>query len=572
LALRAEEQGEGSLELAPPSIEALLASRIDLLSPEEHALLQEAAVLGRRFSRAAVLELSSLEPAVTDELLRSLIDKGLLHIGASNDALGFHHSLVCNVAYAGIPKARRAELHERAVDWLDRYSTNPDELVGYHLEQAYLYRSELGPLDEPALELGRRAAERLASAADRAVAREDMRAAAALSARAADLLPQRDPLRFRLLARQGEALDWVAEGASATAVLEAAIDGARAAGDPRLEWNARIERCFAWRLTDPQAWASHARREAERAIEACTSLGHEDGLVKAWRLLAIVERDRGQHRAAELALERALAFANRLRDKRMERAVLGVLAQVAVFGPTPVADAIRLVEDHLKLARTRGYFQWQAECNERLAVLWAMRRQFGKARALLAEGSTLRENLGVPGGLVSTALVERLAGDPAAAGHAYRLALEFFEEQGNVGFVPTIAAELAHVLHVQGRDEEALQLAEQSRKEAVSDDVEAQTLWRRARAKVVANRGAPDEAECLAREAERLASATDDVLLRADALVDLAAVLRLAGRADAAIAALEPALALYEQKGNLASGEYARDLLGEIDTSLSTTR
>jgi DNA-binding SARP family transcriptional activator len=568
LVAHAEEEGSETLDLAPPSIEALLASRLDLLTAEERAVLQRAAVIGRRFSRAAVIELSAGGATSAEAQLQALSDKGFIRIGASDESLSFHHGLVRNVAYAGIPKSLRADLHERAADWLDRHSTNPDELVGYHLEQAYFYRFELGPLDEPALELARRAAERFASSVDRAVAGEDMRAAAALSARAAHLLPEHDPLRIRLLAIQGEALDWVAEGVPATAVLDAAIDGARAVGDHRLEWGARIERSFAWRLTDPQAWAGRARHEAERAIEACTSLGHDAGLVKAWRLLAILERDRGHYRAAEQALERALEYARRLQDKRMERAVLGVLAQIAVFGPTPVEDAIRLVEDHLKLAKTRGYFQWQAECNERLAVLWAMRRQFVKARELLAEGRALRENVGVPGGLVSTALVETLAGDPAAAERAYRPALRLFEEQGNRGFVATIAAELAHVLHVQGRDDEVLELAEQSEKEAGPDDVQAQTLWRRARAKVVADRGALDEAERLAREALELASATDDVLLHGDARVDLAEVVRSGGRVEDAARALEDALSLYERKGNLASGGRARKLLEEIKNSV----
>ncbi len=188
---------------------------------------------------------------------------------------------------------------------------------------------------------------------------------------------------------------------------------------------------------------------------------------------------------------------------------------MAVLGPTPVEDAIPLVEGHLELARRRGYRQWEAECNERLAVLWAMRRQFVKARAMLADGRAIRENLGVPGALVSMGAVETLAGDFAAAERAYRPALRLFEEQGNAGFVASLAADLAYILQSDGRDEEALQLTKESENHASTDDVDAQVSWRGARARVLADRGALDEAERLGREAVQLASGTDDLSKRA---------------------------------------------------------
>jgi len=401
------------------------------------------------------------------------------------------------------------------------------------------------------------------------VTREEMRTATALFARAAELLPEHDPLRIRLLTRQGEALNWIAEWAAATTVLQEAIEGARAVGDPRLEWDARIEHSFAWRMTAHQTWLRHARSEAEQAIKVCDALGHDEGLAKAWRLLGFLHGDRGHHRRADEALERALAFARRSQDKRMERLMLGTLAQIAVSGPTSVDDAIHLVEGHRDEARTRRYPQWEAECDERLAVLWAMRGGFVEARDMLARARALREDLGVGGGFVSSAVVEKLAGDLAAAERAYRSALSFLEEHGNVGAQATVAAELAYVLQMQSRDEEALQLTEQSDEEAATEDVEAQVLWRRARARVLCHRGAVDEAQRLAREAVELVRPTDDVVLHADALVDLAAVLRLAGCADDALGALEQALPLYDQKGSLVMAEHARDLLGEIRTSVS---
>src|SRR5581483_7565858 len=93
-----------------------------------------------------------------------------------------------DAAYAGIPKRTRADLHERFAGWLDLHD-GADELVGYHLEQAYRYRDELGPLDDHARSLGARAGELLTAAGQRALARDDVPAAVNLLERGIALLP-----------------------------------------------------------------------------------------------------------------------------------------------------------------------------------------------------------------------------------------------------------------------------------------------------------------------------------------------------------------------------------------------
>jgi hypothetical protein len=86
-------------------------------------------------------------------------------------------------------------------------------------------------------------------------------------------------------------------------------------------------------------------------------------------------------------------------------------------------------------------------------------------------------------------------------------------------------------------------------------------LWRQLRAKTLALRGQGEDAEELAREAVALAEPTDAIDMRADALVDLAEVLRLVGRTDDRKALLEGAVRLYEQKGNAVSAGRARSVL-----------
>ena len=111
---------------------------------------------------------------------------------AGDDAFRFRHMLIRDAAYDGLPKAIRAELHERFAEWLESHGRDLlefDEILGYHLEQAYTYRRELGASGEAGAALAERAAGPLARSGRRASARGDAPAAVRLFRRAAALLP-----------------------------------------------------------------------------------------------------------------------------------------------------------------------------------------------------------------------------------------------------------------------------------------------------------------------------------------------------------------------------------------------
>ena len=150
-----------------------------------------------------------------------------------DDGFRFGHALIRDAAYEALPKRQRATLHERYGRWLvSRLGDEaPDEIVGYHLEQAHRYRTELGSAD-PAL--GEEAAERLAAAERGARSRGDVAAAVNLLGRAEKLVP-RGPARGRLLAALGEALADSAEPAKARAALEEATQSP--ARPATLTWN-----------------------------------------------------------------------------------------------------------------------------------------------------------------------------------------------------------------------------------------------------------------------------------------------------------------------------------------------
>jgi tetratricopeptide (TPR) repeat protein len=116
----------------------------------------------------------------------------------------------------------------------------------------------------------------------------------------------------------------------------------------------------------------------------------------------------------------------------------------------------------------------------------------------------------------------------------------------------------------QGRHEEAAQLAEQSRSISSADDLDAQPRWRAALARALTRRGERVEGERLAREALELLEPTDFIFLQAEVLDLLAEILVGRERVDEAVGALEHALALHEQKGNLVSAGRSRAALEEL--------
>jgi tetratricopeptide (TPR) repeat protein len=199
-----------------------------------------------------------------------------------------------------------------------------------------------------------------------------------------------------------------------------------------------------------------------------------------------------------------------------------------------------------------------------------MQGRFPEARRLLGEVQTAVERVGLawawPFTLLSwhVAELERLSGNLTAAERGLRLVYEQQRRAGDEGYLASTAVELADVLADQGHADEALQLTEISKAGAAPDDVAAQLVWRRVRARVLAPRGSVQEAKRLALEAVGIGERTDWLQGHADALLDLAGVLQLAGRSRDATDAARHALALYDQKGNLVLARKARRMVHEL--------
>ncbi|MGH2554477.1 MAG: ATP-binding protein [Actinomycetota bacterium] len=557
----------------PPSISALLTARLDHLGQEERSAMERGAVMGPVFYRGAVVALSSEEirPGVNASLA-GLSGKQLIRPDISDlpdeDAYRFHHVLIRDAAYQGLLKRARIDLHELLADWLETAAATlleHEEIVGYHLEQAYRYRTELGTMDEETAAVGRRAARRLATPGRRAFARGDMPAAANLITRAIALLPRDDPARLSLLPDLGEALKDIGEFVRAEELLQEAVESAANAGDRRLWVDASIVRLLVRYAAEAGVRIDDLLQEAQSALPVLEEAQDTAGLARGWRLVGILHGTAGRYGAAEEAVFRAIQYASLAGDRRQENRNLPIYAACALYGPTPVPQAIARCEQLVEQAS--GDRRGQSLVRLALAQLHAMQGNFEHARGLCAQSRSVLVDLGEKVQASSTSVdsgrVEMLADDAAAAEAELRRDYEELDAMGEKYFLATTAALLAHALYLQGRYEEAEAFSLVSSR-SDQDDVESQSLWRRARAKVLARWGRFEEAEALAREALTMIEQTDSPVLQANSLMDLGEVLRLAGREAEALPVMSSALGLYEKKGNTVSAGRARSAIDEL--------
>ncbi|MBI3781909.1 MAG: nuclear transport factor 2 family protein [Deltaproteobacteria bacterium] len=581
----------------PPTIHALLAARIERLRPEERSVLERAAVVGRHFSRNAVAELLPRDVVDLDARLEALRRTELIERDTGwflgEPVLRFHHVLIRDAAYRRLLKGTRAELHARFADWVTARAdaTDHDETIGWHLEQAHQLLGELGPLDAAGRALGERAAQHLAAAGRRALARDDLPVAANLLGRAVDRLDVDDAARADL------ALDWceallaagdVGPAAQAIdelgrfadleedAVRRLAVKRLGKEGEEppassltanRLDPNRRLSAwhtCFTSQLTvltAPQGLQVAADAVAE-AAQQLTALGDAAGEAKAHSVHATALARLGKVGACEAALDKALAAARRAADRRRANAVLAGAPLAALWGPSPVTRASGRCLDVVRVLRiTQGAPAVESVALSCQGVLEALRGRTEAARRMLASSRKMVEELGIAHRLFEadafSGRVAAMEGDTAAAERLLRSAYEGLRDLGLGIDAARAGALLARTLLAQDRIAEAEALSHESERLA-GDDLQAAIAWRGVRAEALAKSGEHAAAVDLAKAAVAIASATDALLDHADARVALATALRAAGRGTEADAEERRAIELWEVKGATLLAERAR--------------
>jgi tetratricopeptide (TPR) repeat protein len=549
----------------PPTIHALLAARLDRLGREERAVLERAAVMGREFQRRSVVELTPEdERAEVGSHLLALVRKNLLRpdtpSSSGEDGFRFSHVLVRDAAYAAMPKEARADLHERFAGWIEanlaERAAELDEIVGYHLEQAYRYREQLAPVDERARSLAQLAGELLGRAGQRAFARDDMPAALSLLDRAVALATGQDPVRFELMHQLGNALWSVGDVARAESLLNGLIEAASASGDRRIEWYARLDVSGQQRMRVPTSADEHVTT-ARDALAVFDELGDHLGLARASYQLAVASRAAGRFGESGETAERALENARLSGNRQVEARTVDALCTALLYGPTPAPVAVRRCRTLLSsAARTRLQ---EANVRSALGGLEAMDGSFDAARDHCSRARATYEELGLRFAIAGLTQiegeVELLAGDVEAAERTLREGLAILEPVGAGGIQ---AALLANLLLVASRPDEARRFADVAL-ESGHVHVMSQVLWRSVWARLEAERR-PAYALRLAREAVVVAEKTDALALHAGATEALSHVLAAVGEGDEAASAARAALHLYERKGNVVAAGRARSL------------
>jgi class 3 adenylate cyclase/tetratricopeptide (TPR) repeat protein len=574
-------RGSGADDVTvPPTIHALLEARLDKLNREERVAVEPAAVIGLEFAQAALESLApeAIRPAMSTHL-RALTRKQFIDPTATRDTetiYRFHHQLVRDTVYNGLLKRTRATLHVNFVKWADRINAERgrgvefQEILGYHLEQAYRYLSELGPLDEAGAALGADAATRLGEAGRRALSRGDLHAAANLIKRAIELLPQNVLSRAELLPDLAGTLLGLGDLSGARAAVAEGVSVAERLSSVRIRAACEFVGIFVrFHGEEHGDWTDETLEMVQDFIPVLEREAAHNELASAWRLIVLVHGLAGRYQLSCAAADRSIAHARLAGNERLIAKICGMQANNLLLGPTPVRQAIKDCQEII----AGGLYDRLVEANIMcmLAQLHAMNGELQPARDLYRRARTTLRDLGnrVYGAAtgLDVARIELHDGDLALAEQEIRSDFEFLSAIGETYFLSSMAALLARLVRDQGRDAEALALSEVAEQATAPDDLESQALWRSVRAPILARAGEVAEGERLARESVTFARRTEASGLQAEVLSELASVLLESGKLDEARAAIDESLKVYAAKGNLVMSGKVQAWLAELDAA-----
>jgi class 3 adenylate cyclase/ATP/maltotriose-dependent transcriptional regulator MalT len=492
-------------ERIPDTLQALIAARIDRLPPEEKAVLQRASVIGRIFWGGAIQELATevedLDSALETLLLREFLLPEVRSTISGETAYRFKHVLIREVAYSGLSKSARADLHARFAGWLrERAGEELLEIRAYHLDQAAALIAELD--GAPPAELAHEAAEALETAGRRSLAREANRSARKQLLRALELEP----------------------------TLERRYQAARAA----------------WRLGDMPV----VSKEMERVRTEAADQG--DARVEARALAALSEaalnRDADVREAERLAKRVLEVAAPDDREPRFD--ALHVL-YTATWWRGHLSAAEGYAREQLTLARAADRRDLESRAAVDLAGAFSARREHDQAASFLARALELAEE---SGSIVARGYALAALGDLAIHGDEYaeaerqlEAARALFEESGVASALGRVLYRLAVVAWYQDDLDRAERLSRESiRTLALLEDRGTLCEAQRRLAEVLLGKGKLDEAERYATEALETVG-LHDMSSRASTRTTLARIRKAQGRFEEAEELLREAIAIFEQ-------------------------
>jgi DNA-binding SARP family transcriptional activator len=389
------ESGETTV---PDSIHALLSSRLDRLPEAERRVAQAAAVYGETFPTGVVQSLVDLDvrPALMTLARRDFVEPEAPD-AFGDEVWGFRHVLVRDEAYAGIPKRRRAALHQRIaailVDRAGRRGVEADELIGYHLESAYRAQVEVDSRAPELVRLATDAARHLTAAGRRAYDEHDPVTSAGLLRRAAALLPAEAPDRLAVAPVLADALAWNGEREAAEQVLHEAA--ARARPDDEVTRARLAVARHNFEFWGPAGGDAEGTLEGLREAIAVLEAGGDDEALAYAHIVAYHASYRATGAGArqlEEELELAAKHARAAGSRHLEGMAASWLCVMLRRGWQPVEEARQRMLAILEDPPNRDT---QAAALGGLGTLRAMEGAFDEGRALMAESHAILEDLGL---------------------------------------------------------------------------------------------------------------------------------------------------------------------------------
>ena len=532
----------------PDTLQAIIAARIDRLPRSEKLALQRASVVGRIFWEGALGQLApelELEPVLDDLLGRDFITRESRSTISGESAYRFKHVLIRDVAYSGLTKGARADLHQVVADWLgERAADELVEIRAYHLEQAATLLEELDGVVPPGLVT--EAAATLEAAGRRALAREANRSARRLLLRSVELEPTLDR-RF-----QAARAAWRLDDLPAVAVeMETVHRLARESGDETILGRSLTALAHVTLLRD--ADLPRARALAEEALSTLDtdSVGRFDALA----LLSQIAWWRGDLEEDERHTRASIELARLLEREDLEADAVQRLAS-AHIQRGELEEAEQLIDRAWELAQGSGSIVARAQALGSRGDLAAQRGAVDQAEAAFDEAAALFEEAGAAWPrariLGKLAKIARGRGDLAAAERLFRDGIRILKSLEDRGTLCESQRGLAQVLLDQGRLDEAEQMALEARRTVGPHDQSSRATTRMALGLVRAAQGEVGEAELLLREAVDIIRDTDFVAHNREILDALVGFLRDQGRESEAAAYEEELAALVRSAAPIA--------------------
>lgn len=442
----------------PPTLTAVLQSRLDSLQPAERVILQRASVVGRMFwDEPLAVMFDDLAPVMVADRLTALSQRELIYRHHQSAFTGVHefafkHAILRDVTYESVLKKERRAYHLRVARWIESATNKSGRTAEYYSVIASHYE-QAGEAAKAVEYLGH-AAERFFQLAEFSDEIEIVDHALALIADNAAL----DGLRARLLAQKDNIYSEKGDYTEARRYLEPGLDLAHRASDHSTIAKAlgHLGRILNW-LGEYDSARAYLR-EAYQIVQSCDDL---PGQIFVSRQLGNVAIVTGQHAEAVRHLNESLALARSADDLDSAAAALNSLGENAYAENQPEA-ALSFYEQAFDLACKVGNRSDMAMIRANMGAIYLQRGDYATCRAHTLEALSMAraiESVWMTAAALHVLGTTSIYTDDESAALTYLSeATRLTRQIGSEAFLTSLLPDYALVLRRRGQVERALNL------------------------------------------------------------------------------------------------------------------